>query len=92
MNEIVLHNLLSPAILFFILGLTASIAKSEFKFPSALSESLSIYLMIAIGLKGGIELSQYSIRHVIFPLMGTLLLGIIIPFITFTVCSWLKLD
>ncbi|PDO10919.1 MAG: sodium-dependent bicarbonate transport family permease [Candidatus Reconcilbacillus cellulovorans] len=92
MNDIVLHNLLSPAILFFILGLAASFAKSDLKFPSALSESLSIYLMIAIGLKGGMELSQYSIRHVIFPLMGTLLLGIIIPFITFTVCSWLKLD
>lgn len=92
MKDIVLHNLISPAILFFILGLAASLARSDLKFPSALSESLSIYLMIAIGLKGGIELSQHPIQQILFPLTGTLLLGTFIPFMTFAICSWLKLD
>lgn len=40
MNDIVLHNLLSPAILFFILGLAASFAKSDLKFPSAFKRIL----------------------------------------------------
>lgn len=52
MAEIIMQNLLSPVVLFFILGLLAAIFKSDLKFPNGLSEGLSIYLLIAIGLKG----------------------------------------
>ncbi len=92
MVETVMFNLLSPAVLFFALGLGAAFLKSDLKIPSALSDSLSIYLLIAIGLKGGIELSGYRIDDLLLPLMGTLLLGTIIPVVMFIVSQWMGID
>lgn len=92
MQDIILHNLRSTAVLFFVLGLVAAIFKSDLKFPSALSESLSIYLLAAIGLKGGIELSDHSWGTLVGPITGTLFLGFSIPVITFAICRWNKID
>lgn len=92
MSEIILQNLLSPVVLFFILGIIAAIFKSDLKFPSGLSEALSIYLLIAIGIKGGIELSHYSIESVIAPIAGALFIGIIIPIITLLILKLIKMD
>jgi uncharacterized protein len=50
------QNLLSPAILFFILGMGAGFIKSDLSIPESTSRFLSLYLMIAIGLKGGVAL------------------------------------
>ena len=92
MSEIVMQNLLSPAVLFFMLGIAAALVKSDLKIPGALSESLSIYLLIAIGLKGGIELSHYSPESVIKPIIGAVLLGSIIPFIVLLMNRIIKMD
>jgi len=92
MSDIVISNLTSPAILFFLLGIMASLVKSDLKFPKGLSETLSIYLLIAIGLKGGIELSEHSFNDIIRPLLGTLFLGIVIPIITFVICRRIGID
>ncbi|MBT2638614.1 sodium-dependent bicarbonate transport family permease [Bacillus sp. ISL-39] len=92
MNEIILQNLLSPVVLFFVLGIIAAVVKSDLKFPNGLSEGLSIYLLIAIGIKGGIELSHYSIESVLAPMMGALFLGIIIPIITLLFMRVIKMD
>lgn len=92
MADIILHNLLSPVVLFFVLGLFAAIFKSDLKFPSGLSEALSIYLLIAIGIKGGIELSHYSITTIIRPLLGTLFLGIFIPVLVLVILRMMRLD
>lgn len=91
-QDIISHNLISPAVLFFALGLVAAWSKSDLKFPPALSESFSIYLLAAIGMKGGIELSDHSLHALIKPIAGTLLLGVAIPVITFAVCRWMRLD
>ena len=48
---------LDPVILFFALGALARLAKSDLRLPEALYETLSIYLLIAIGLKGGAQLA-----------------------------------
>lgn len=56
--ETVVATLSSPVILFFILGLAAAFARSDLSIPEALAKGLSIYLMIAIGLKGGVEVSK----------------------------------
>jgi uncharacterized protein len=53
-----LATLSSPVILFFILGMAAAFARSDLTIPEAIAKSLSIYLMIAIGLKGGVEVSK----------------------------------
>ncbi|MEX1167887.1 MAG: sodium-dependent bicarbonate transport family permease, partial [Hydrogenophaga sp.] len=44
---------LDPVILFFLFGLVAGLLRSELKLPSALYDSLTIFLLLAIGLKGG---------------------------------------
>ena len=44
---------MDPVILFFLFGLVAGLLRSELKLPSALYDSLSIFLLLAIGLKGG---------------------------------------
>lgn len=92
MEHIIIQNLTSPAVLFFVLGLIAALAKSDLKFPPALSETLSIYLLAAIGLKGGIELAGHSWSTIAAPMAGTLFLGASIPLLTFAVCRWSKLD
>lgn len=82
MIDIIVQNLLSPAVLFFVLGVFAALVSSDFTFPKGLGDALSIYLLIAIGLKGGIELSNYSLEAVSKPILGTLFLGSLIPIIT----------
>lgn len=92
MLEIILQNLLSPVVLFFILGVMAAVVKSDLKIPNGLSEALSIYLLIAIGLKGGIELSHYPIETVVGPILGALFIGCIIPIITLFILRFIKMD
>jgi len=52
-TDLFLNNLLSPAILFFALGLLAGLIRSDLEVPDSISRYLSLYLMMAIGLKGG---------------------------------------
>lgn len=54
---IVAQNLLSPAILFFALGVLAGCVKSDLSVPESISRYLSIYLMMAIGFKGGVAIA-----------------------------------
>ena len=51
-------NLLSAPVLFFILGMIAAGLKSDLKIPDAFAKALSLYLLIAIGLKGGVGLAE----------------------------------
>lgn len=53
-----MQTLLSPAILFFSLGLGAATLRSNLQVPEAIGKALAIYLMAAIGLKGGVQVSQ----------------------------------
>lgn len=52
------QNLLSPAILFFALGILAGFFKSDLEIPDSISRYLSIYLMMAIGFKGGVAIAN----------------------------------
>ncbi|AST91623.1 MULTISPECIES: sodium-dependent bicarbonate transport family permease [Sutcliffiella] len=92
MSEIVIHNLTSPFVLIFLLGMIATIFKSDLKIPSSISEVLSLFLLIAIGLKGGIALSQYDITMIMAPIGGALLLGFFIPIFVLIITKWTKLD
>ncbi|OIJ15712.1 sodium-dependent bicarbonate transport family permease [Anaerobacillus arseniciselenatis] len=93
MLDMVLQNLLSPAVLFFVLGIIAAIVSTDFHFPKGFGEALSIYLLVAIGLKGGIELSNYTLATVSMPIVGTLFLGSLIPIITIYILRhFMKMD
>jgi hypothetical protein len=52
------NNLLSPMVLFFALGFLAAAAKSDLVFPEAVAKALSLYLLIAIGFKGGVIVAE----------------------------------
>ncbi|MGM0898272.1 MAG: sodium-dependent bicarbonate transport family permease [Bacillota bacterium] len=92
MYEIIVQNLLSPVVLFFVLGVFAALVKSDLKFPPGLSEALSIYLLVAIGIKGGMQLSHYEIASVIKPIFGALFLGVLIPILILVALRFTKLD
>lgn len=83
--ELALQNLISPIVLCFVLGAIARWVKSDFELPDAVYQSLSIYLLLAIGLKGGIAVSQSTFSELIGPAIITLALGIITPLSAFFV-------
>jgi uncharacterized protein len=78
-------------VFFFLLGVFARLAKSDLRFPDALYETLSIYLLLAIGLKGGIELSKQPLFALAPQVAATMALGFVIPFAMFPVLRALKL-
>jgi hypothetical protein len=76
-------NLLSPAVLFFALGLVAALAKSDLKFPEPLYLGLTIYLLVAIGFKGGVAIAAAGLAKVWLPALAAMGLGALIPLWTF---------
>lgn len=78
-------NLLDPVILFFVLGVLAGAMKSELRLPEPLYETLSIYLLLAIGLKGGVQLAQAEMAGVVLPAVAAIALGVVIPPIGYAV-------
>jgi hypothetical protein len=72
-------NLLSPMVLAFALGVLAVLVRSDLKVPDALYDGLAIYLLLAIGLKGGVALSEAHLADVALPALVTLLLGAATP-------------
>jgi hypothetical protein len=79
MSEVLRANLLSPIVLAFALGLGARLLRSEFSLPKDLYASLSIYLLFALGLKGGVELAHSGATAIARPAAVTLLLGCVTP-------------
>ena len=77
-------NLLTPPVLFFLLGFAGSLAGSHLTLPEAVAKTLSIYLMLAIGFKGGVALSAegFSFAIVLALLSGTVL-SALIPLVAF---------
>jgi hypothetical protein len=78
-------NLLSPAVLFFVLGIFAAVSKSDLKFPESLYTTLTIYLLTAIGFKGGVAIHQAGIGAVWLPALCAMALGALIPLWTYPV-------
>ena len=81
--ELIRLNLLTPPVLAFGLGVIAVRAKSDLKFPEEVYAALSIYLLLAIGLKGGAELSVTPLAAVWKPGAATLFLGVVTPLIAY---------
>ncbi|WP_117238269.1 sodium-dependent bicarbonate transport family permease [Thermus sediminis] len=72
-------NLLSPMVLAFFLGVASRLIRSDLAFPEAMYTALSLYLLFAIGLKGGVELSKTPLGLLLLPLLATLFLGLFRP-------------
>ncbi len=84
----IVDTLTSPVILFFVLGLIAALIKSDLAIPEAFAKAMSIYLMAAIGLKGGIEVADSGFT---VDLAGAALAGLslsfLIPFFAFALLT-----
>ena len=78
-------------VFFFLLGVFARLVGSDLRLPEALYETLSIYLLLAIGLKGGIELSKQPLAALAPQVAATMALGFAIPFAMFPLLRALKL-
>jgi hypothetical protein len=74
-----------PVILFFLLGVIAALVHSDLKIPGILYEALSIFLLLAIGLKGGVELARHPLLDVAMPALVVVAAGALIPLLAFAV-------
>ena len=72
-------KLMSPMVLAFALGIFATLIKSDLKFPEGLYIGLTIYLLFAIGLKGGVKLSATPMNEFYKPALGAILMCSLIP-------------
>jgi uncharacterized protein len=72
-------NLSSPLVLAFALGVFARVVRSELSLPKDVHTALSIYLLLGLGLKGGVELSHCSMSEILRPALVTVLIGCLTP-------------
>jgi uncharacterized protein len=77
-------------VFFFLLGVIARLVGSDLKLPEALYETLAIYLLLAIGLKGGLELSRQSLAALAPQVAACIALGFATPFLLFPLLRALK--
>lgn len=83
-TTLLMDNLTSPALLFFLLGIIAVQVKSDLEIPENSSKFISLYLLFSIGFKGGQELAHSSLNMEIFwSVVFGIAIAIIIPFYTF---------
>ncbi len=90
--DLVLHNLLSPVVLTFVLGILAVFVKSDLKFPEELYQGLTIYLLLAIGFKGGAALTRAPVDEVALAIVVAVGLGLVIPVGVFAFFRWARLS
>jgi len=83
--DLLAANLLSPIILAFALGVIASLIRSDLKLPESIYNALSIYLLLAIGLKGGVELNRTPLAEFAGPALLTLGMGVLTPITAYNV-------
>ena len=83
--------MIDVVVLFFLLGVFARLVGSDLRLPEALYETLSIYLLLAIGLKGGLELSRQPIAALAPQVLACMALGFAIPFALYPLLRALRL-
>lgn len=81
-----MQNLLDPAILFFVFGVPAGALRSNLEIPPAIAKFLSLYLLMALGLKGGFALAQSQMdASVLFALGAAVLMSALVPALGYAV-------
>ena len=91
-TSLVLQNLLTPPVLFFFLGVIAVLVRSDLEIPAPLPKLFSLYLLLAIGFKGGLELQHSGISGPVLPtIAAAVVMSLEVPLYSFLVLR-LKLD
>lgn len=75
--QLIQDNLLTPIVLFFLLGIVAARIKSDLRIPEAISEFLPIYLLAAIGLHGGLEMRKTGFEAMLIPMFVAIALSLL---------------
>jgi uncharacterized protein len=78
-------NLLSPMVLAFVLGIVATLVKSNIEIPEPVYKIIGIYLLLSIGIKGGTELAGVTLSEFIGPALVALGLAVAIPFWSYAI-------
>lgn len=82
--DLAVANLVSPMVLFFVLGLAATLARSDLSISEAIAKAMSIYLMMAIGFKGGAGVAQHGLDATLgLAILAGITLSAAIPLIAF---------
>ena len=77
-----MHNIVDPAILFFVFGVLAGALKSNLEIPAPISRFLSLYLLMALGLKGGFALAASGLSADVVRSLGcAIALAVVVPLI-----------
>ena len=81
---IALQNLLAPMVLFFALGVGAALLRSDLEVPEAFAKALALYLMLAIGFKGGAALAEQGVDvETALALVAGIVLSFVLPLLAF---------
>mgnify|MGYP001158688537 FL=1 len=85
--DLLLQNIFAPTVLFFFIGVVAVLCKSDLEIPAPLPKLFSLYLLLAIGFKGGIGIQESGVlnNQVLLTLSAAVLMSLIIPILGFLV-------
>jgi uncharacterized protein len=90
--SLIVSNILNPPVLAFFMGMLAVFLKSDLEIPAPIPKLFSLYLLFAIGFKGGVELVKSGIsQEVILTMLAAILMACIVPIYTFFILR-VKLD
>jgi uncharacterized protein len=90
--SLIVSNILNPPVLAFFLGMLAVLVKSDLEIPPPLPKLFSLYLLFAIGFKGGVELVKSGVgQEVIITITAAIFMACIVPIYTFFILR-VKLD
>ena len=91
-SSLILSNILNPPVLFFFLGMVAVFVQSDLEVPTPLPKLFSLYLLVAIGFKGGHELFESGLSPLIIStLLAAVVMASIVPVYSFLILR-LRLD
>jgi uncharacterized protein len=91
-SSLILSNILNPPVLFFFIGMSAVWLKSDLEIPQPLPKLFSLYLLFAIGFKGGHEIHESGINaEIALTLFAAIFLAAVVPIYSFFILK-VKLD
>lgn len=91
--ELARLNLTNPAVIAFALGVLVAVVKGDLRLPEQVASFVSTFLLLAIGLKGGIALREVGAGDLLGPASGTVALGVLAAAVTFVAARWfIRLD
>lgn len=81
--------MIDPVVMFFLLGIVAGVLRSELRLPVQIYELLSILLLLAIGMKGGIELARQPFLTLVPQMLAVIAMGFVLPLLAYPVLLYM---